>query len=435
MLAYSVIEKKQQGLPLSFDELAFFVNGFVKGELPDYQMSALLMAIYFRGMNEEEVKHLIQLIIESGDHKRFRDQGYYYADKHSTGGVGDKISIILAPLLAATDTLRIPMISGRGLGHSGGTLDKLESIPGFNTALSMDDFEKQTKEIGCALIGQTENICPADKKLYALRDVTATVRSIPLICASILSKKTAEGIQGLILDVKTGIGAFMQDPQSSRELAENLVLFGKAFGLNVQAQISDMNQPLGHTVGNWLEIQESLDVLQGKGPDDVRELSLVLSTHLMKMAFPDSSDESIRKELVQLLDSGQAFEKFCEISRAQGGDTDYLTGKKSMGEAAFNHVIRADRNGYLKSIDAYMLGLQAIELGAGRKQHSDKISPRAGMTVAAKVGDKISRGDTLATLYSENRDALVKVADRLSSAFSLTDEKVDALPLLHDHIK
>ena len=434
MLAYSIIERKQNGFELSKDELSFFINGFVNSSIPDYQMSALLMAIYFQGMIEKEVSNLIQIIIDSGEHKKFRDEGIYYADKHSTGGVGDKISIILAPLLAATGTIRIPMISGRGLGHSGGTLDKLESIPGFNTQLSMEAFEKQTKEIGCALIGQTENICPADKKLYALRDVTATVRSIPLICGSILSKKIAEGIQGLVLDVKTGSGAFMQTYEDSKKLAENLVKFGNAFGVKTKAHITDMNQPLGQTVGNWLEIEESLEVLQGGGPEDVRKLSLDLSVSIMQMAEPHRKPEDIHSQLVTILDSGQAFDKFCEITKVQGGDTTYLTGKKVMGSATYQIDVIAESNAYISSINNYQLGLDSIQLGAGRQQQSDVIDPLAGLRVKVRIGDKVKNGDTLVTLYSEKEDSLKNISRNMKNNFVFSNEKPEALPLVYEEI-
>ncbi|MDD3807428.1 MAG: thymidine phosphorylase, partial [Candidatus Marinimicrobia bacterium] len=272
MLPYTLIEKKQAGKALTREEWEFFIFGFLSKEIPDYQMSAMLMAIYFQGLEDDEISNLIDIVIKSGKRIHFKNKDIFYADKHSTGGVGDKISLILAPLAAATGKVRVPMISGRALGHSGGTLDKLESIPGFRTNLTLEEFQKQTDKIGCALIGQTDDICPADRALYALRDVTATVRSIPLICISILSKKIAEGIQGLVLDVKSGNGAFMQKPEDAELLAKKLKYFGEANGLKVTPVITDMNQPLGQAVGNWLEVREAIDVLHGGGPQCVRDL-------------------------------------------------------------------------------------------------------------------------------------------------------------------
>jgi pyrimidine-nucleoside phosphorylase len=419
MLPYTLIEKKQAGKVLSYKEWKFFISGFLSGEIPSYQMSTMLMAIYFRGLEEEEVTALINIVIKSGDRIQFNNPDIFYADKHSTGGVGDKISLILAPLAAASGRIRVPMISGRALGHSGGTLDKLESIPGFRTRLTLDEFKKQTDKIGCALIGQTDNICPADRELYALRDVTATVRSIPLICISILSKKIAEGIQGLVLDVKSGNGAFMQTRKEAEALASQLKKFGEENGLKVTPVITDMNQPLGEAVGNWLEVREALDVLRGSGPKEVRDLSVRLTEEMILLAEPEAERNTIHAELEGLLDSGKALEKFLEIVKAQDGDTSVLENPDSYPKPKYAAEIAAEESGTIKEIDTYLLGLDAIHLGAGRRQSTDKIDPKAGMLVHVRLGDKVSKGDPVITLFSDNEDALKEKAKEIGNRFIL----------------
>ncbi len=419
MLPYTLIEKKQAGKALNRKEWEFFITGFLSEEIPAYQMSAMLMAVYFRSLEDHEVSDLIDIVIKSGKRLRFTDKKFFYADKHSTGGVGDKISLILAPLAASTGRVRIPMISGRALGHSGGTLDKLESIPGFRTNLTLKEFQKQTDEIGCALIGQTNDICPADRELYALRDVTATVRSIPLICISILSKKIAEGIQGLVLDVKSGNGAFMQTRKEAETLASQLKKFGEENGLKITPVITDMNQPLGEAVGNWLEVRESIDVLNGKGPREVRELSIRLVEEMILLAEPGAKREEINSELETLLDNGKAFEKFLEIVRAQDGDTSVLTDPDSYPKSHFVAEVTAGEGGVLESIDTYGLGLDAIDLGAGRRKNTDTIDPKAGMLIHVRLGDKISAGDPLITLFSDHEKALKKRIKEIGKRFKL----------------
>ncbi|RKY52193.1 MAG: thymidine phosphorylase [Candidatus Neomarinimicrobiota bacterium] len=422
MLPYTLIEKKQNGQALDKDEIRFLVDGYVKKEIPEYQMAAFLMAVYFKGMEAEEINAYIDVILNSGKRVTFNDHKTYYADKHSTGGVGDKISLILAPLAMASGRLKVPMISGRGLGHSGGTLDKLESIPGFSTQMSLEDFQKQTDRIGCALIGQTADLCPADKMLYALRDVTATVRSIPLICGSILSKKIAEGINGLVLDVKTGNGAFISKYEETRLLAEQLKYFGEAYGLSVRPVISDMNQPLGDKIGNWLEVEESLDVLKGKGPADVRELSLVLTGQMLSMADLKRSESEIRKELEELLDNGAAYDAFLKISKEQGADIKYLENPELY--PASKHVIevKSDRKGTISGIDTYQLGLDSILLGAGRKSLNDTIDPKAGLVVHKHLGDKVEKGEALITLHTDDHKAAEKLSKSISSRFDISEK-------------
>jgi pyrimidine-nucleoside phosphorylase len=421
MLPYTLIEKKQSGQALNKDEIRFLVDGYVKKEIPEYQMSAFLMAVYFKGMVAEEINAYIDVILNSGKRVNFNNPNTYYADKHSTGGVGDKISLILAPLAMASGKLKVPMVSGRGLGHSGGTLDKLESIPGFSTQMSLKDFQKQTDRIGCALIGQTADLCPADKMLYALRDVTATVRSIPLICGSILSKKIAEGINGLVLDVKTGNGAFISKYEETRHLAEQLKYFGEAYGLSVRPVISDMNQPLGDKIGNWLEVEESLDVLKGKGPTDVRELSLVLTGQMLAMADPKRSENDIRKELEKLLDNGAAYDAFLRISKEQGADIKYLENPELYPISKHIIEVKSDCKGTISGIDTYQLGLDSIVLGAGRKSLNDTIDPKAGLVVHKHLGDKVEKGEVLISLHTDDQKAAEELTKTISSRFDISE--------------
>ncbi|MEA3392257.1 MAG: thymidine phosphorylase [Candidatus Marinimicrobia bacterium] len=421
MLPYTLIEKKQSGQALNKDEIRFLVDGYVKKEIPEYQMSAFLMAVYFKGMIAEEINAYIDVILNSGKQVKFNDNNTYYADKHSTGGVGDKISLILAPLAMASGKLKVPMVSGRGLGHSGGTLDKLESIPGFSTQMSLKDFQKQTDRIGCALIGQTADLCPADKMLYALRDVTATVRSIPLICGSILSKKIAEGINGLVLDVKTGNGAFISKYEETRHLAEQLKYFGEAYGLSVRPVISDMNQPLGDKIGNWLEVEESLDVLKGKGPADVRELSLVLTGQMLAMADPKRSENDIRKELEKLLDNGAAYDAILLISKEQGADIKYLENPELYPISKHIIEVKSDRKGMISGIDTYQLGMDSIVLGAGRKSLNDTIDPKAGLVVHKHLGDKVEKGEVLISLHTDDQKAADELTKTISNRFDISE--------------
>lgn len=428
MYAYNLIEKKQAGKALTKEEIRYMVNAYLKKEIPDYQMSAFLMAVYFRGMDAEEINAYIDVILNSGRRITFSGKDSYYVDKHSTGGVGDKVSLILAPLAMASGRVKVPMISGRGLGHSGGTLDKLESIPGFRTDLSLKEFREQTDAIGCALIGQTDDLCPADKKLYALRDVTATVRSIPLICGSILSKKIAEGINGLVLDVKTGNGAFIDNYKDSVKLADQLKYFGENYGLSVRPVLTDMSQPLGNKIGNWLEVEESLDVLQGGGPDAVGEVSLYLTTQMLALADPDRPEKEIRAELEKLLDNGKAYEAFLKIAEEQGADIRYLEERERYTPAKHIIEVKARQEGTISAIDTCQLGLDAITLGAGRRKMTDKINPKAGLEVQKHIGDTVSRNDVLIRLYSDNSDAAEKLSEYIEQRFSITKDTTTTKP-------
>ncbi|NQV51269.1 MAG: thymidine phosphorylase [Candidatus Marinimicrobia bacterium] len=433
MIPYQIIEKKSLGLTLSESEIRTFIMGYSSGTIPDYQMSALLMAIFINGMTVEETLDLTRVMLESGNRMDFSAAPGFVADKHSTGGVGDKVSILLAPILAVLG-IHVPMISGRGLGHSGGTLDKLESIPGFNVNLELKEWEDLVVHEGLGLIGQTGTICPADKKIYALRDVTATVRSIPLISASIMSKKIAEGIRGLVLDVKTGNGAFMQTLADSRKLANSLVSIGKGYGIRTTALITDMSQPLGFAIGNWFEMEESVKGLQGQGPEDLMAVTYALGAEILKMAHPELSQEGAVAMQKKTVADGSAFEKLKRITELQGGDSRVLDDLDKYSKAKFQKTIKSSKSGYLAGIDTMALGFAGIQLGAGRKMISDKIDFSSGIYMHCKLGDKIEIADDLLTLYCEDETKLSAVADQISAGFSFTETTPELPPLIVERI-
>ncbi|HCW76821.1 MAG TPA: thymidine phosphorylase [Candidatus Marinimicrobia bacterium] len=433
MLPYQIIEKKSYGMELTPEEITFFVNGYTQNAIPDYQMSALLMAIFIKGMTNEEMLALTKVMLESGDRLDFSGAEGFVADKHSTGGVGDKVSLILAPILAVLG-IKIPMISGRGLGHTGGTLDKLESIPGFNVNLSADQFHDMVLSNGVSLIGQTQNICPADKKLYALRDVTATVRSIPLISASIMSKKIAEGIQGLVLDVKTGSGAFMQTYDDSKALADSLVAIGQLYGIHTTALITDMNQPLGRYIGNWLEVEESLACLRGEGPADLMEVTFALGNEILKMADHSLSDDDALKKQQGVIDDGSALEKFIATARLHGGDPKVLEKPELHSKASLQVDFKAAHSGYLQAVDTMQLGFLGIELDAGRRQSSDVIDPDTGFVIHKRLGDKIQAGDALITIHANKKTTLDSVLTQLDQVFEIGEETVEMPKLVYKQI-
>ncbi len=416
MIPAELIKKKRGGMELSETEIKTFVNGYVLGSVADYQMSAFLMAVYFRGMTKKETWSLTQAMLHSGTVVNFGDSTLR-VDKHSTGGVGDKTSLIIAPIVAAAG-IQVPMISGRGLGHTGGTLDKLESIPGFDVWLDLVKFQTQVKKLGACFIGQTKEICPADKKMYALRDVTGTVECIPLICASIMSKKLAEGIDGLVLDVKTGAGAFMKSKAAAQNLAKNLIEVGELGGKKVVALVTDMSQPLGNAIGNSLEVEECLETLSGRGPADLRELSIELSAHMILLGKKAKNILAARTLAKELLDTGAALTRFKEIVRAQNGNLDNLP------KAKFVYEVLASRKGFVRAVQAEQIGIASLLLGAGRMRADDKIDHSAGIVVHKKVSDKVEKGEVIATLYYNTGDSLEKASQLVKEAVLISLQKV-----------
>ncbi|HAB51223.1 MAG: thymidine phosphorylase [Ignavibacteria bacterium RIFOXYB2_FULL_35_12] len=429
MNTVELIRKKRNGLPLTKSEIHFLINSYQNKKIPDYQFSAFLMAVYFRGMNETEQSALTDAMINSGKIVDLRKIKGVKVDKHSTGGVGDKTSMIIAPIAAAAG-VKVPMISGRGLGHSGGTLDKLDSIPGFRTDLSLSQFKNILKKCGAVLIGQTKEIAPADKLIYALRDVTATVESIPLITGSIMSKKIAEGIDGLVLDVKTGSGAFMSDEKDAAKLAESLIRTAKSFDKKVIAFITDMNQPLGNYIGNWFEVHESIKVLQGENVEDLLELSLTLSGAMIYLGNKAGSIEEGKKISFELIKNGKAFEKFIEIVKNQGGDLKYIHNPDLYPKSKFSKKIFSPKTGHLSVINNYDIGMSALELGAGRRTKEDKIDPKAGIIFYSKIGSKINKGDVIAEVFTDNKAKLEIARDKILNSLTFSHTKTKKLKII-----
>ncbi|MCW5548807.1 MAG: thymidine phosphorylase, partial [Opitutaceae bacterium] len=407
MFPQHIIAKKRDGQVLSREEIGAFVRGATDGSWADYQLSALLMAIFLRGMTPEETAHYTEAMMRSGTVADLSSVPGIKVDKHSTGGVGDKVSIPLAPMVAACG-VPVPMISGRGLGHSGGTLDKLESIPGFRTDLSLDAYREQVARVGCALIGQTKDLAPSDKKLYALRDVTATVECIPLICGSILSKKFAEGIDALALDVKFGRGAFMKSKAEARKLADALVRVGRAGGKNISAVLTAMEQPLGLTVGNALEVAESVACLRGEGPADLMEVTLTLGASMLVMGGVAPDEPAGRRQLEEVIANGAALKKFREIVRAQGGDTAVIDDPARLPQARWQEALPAETTGFVQDVDAMEVALAALRLGAGRVRAEDRIDPAVGIGALVKVGGQVRRGEPLCIIHANDRTALAE---------------------------
>ncbi len=425
-----VIRKKRNGGILSKEELQSFIVGYVKGEVADYQMSAFLMAAYFKGMTDEETATLTEVMLHSGKVVDLSHVPGIKVDKHSTGGVGDKVSLILAPMVAACG-VPVPMISGRGLGHTGGTLDKLEAIPGFSTTLSIDEYKKVIADIGLVLIGQTKDIAPADKKMYALRDVTATVESIPLIAGSIMSKKLAEGIDALVLDVKTGNGAFMKSYDDSIALAKALVGIGTTMGKRTMGFITDMSQPLGHAVGNWCEVVESVECLRGKNVADLMEVTYVLGGAMVYLGGKAASMEEGMKLCRSAIWSGKAYEKFVEIVQRQGGDVSYLAQPEEYAKSAVTLEVKSTAAGYVAGFETMRIGLLAIELGAGRQRVDDVIDPKAGMIFSKKLGDRVEKGGTLAIIHTDKKEAAERGMLELVSSIHISSDKPERIPLIH----
>jgi pyrimidine-nucleoside phosphorylase len=417
-----VIRKKRNGKVLTREEINFLITGYTKNKIPDYQFSALLMAIYLKGMSKEETAALTDAMLYSGKVINLDSIKGAKVDKHSTGGVGDKTSLILAPIVAAAG-VNVPMISGRGLGHTGGTLDKLESIPGFRTDLSLSEYKRVIKKCGAVLIGQTKDIAPADKLIYSLRDVTATVESIPLITASIMSKKLAEGIDGLVLDVKTGSGAFMRKTSDAVNLANSLINTAKAFDKKVIGFITDMNQPLGNYIGNWLEVYESAKVLRGESKGNLLELSINLSGAMIYLGEKASSIKEGVEISQSLIDNGKAFEKFVQMVKEQKGKVSYIENLDKYPKSKIVEKVYSKKSGFVKEIDTFGLGMAALELGAGRMTKEDIIEPKAGIVFHPKIGDKIKKGDLIAELYCESEKKLNSVKENFLNNITFSKEK------------
>jgi pyrimidine-nucleoside phosphorylase/thymidine phosphorylase len=411
------------------EEIQYLVNGYTSGEIPDYQMAAFLMATYFSGMTDRELSALTEAMIATGETLSLSDIEGLKVDKHSTGGVGDKTSLICAPIAAAAGVV-VPMISGRGLGHTGGTLDKLESIPGFRTDLTLDQFRAQLKELGLAFIGQSDEVAPADKRLYALRDVTGTVESIPLIASSIMSKKMAEGIDALVLDVKVGHGAFMKKQVDARRLAQAMVGIGRRLDKRVQALITDMNQPLGYAVGNALEVMEVSQTLQKAGPADLTRLSLELAARMIYLGKKAPSLEEARKVAEERLMDGSAYRKFKQVVQAQGGNPQALDKFELLPNATGMREILSPRAGYVSAIMAEDIGRASAMMGAGRGKKEDSIDPAVGAILEVKVGEKVDAGSVLCRLYYTGEENLNEAADLVEDAFRISGARPEVRELI-----
>jgi pyrimidine-nucleoside phosphorylase len=433
MQAVDLIRRKRDGGALDRDQIEYFVRSVTDGTLPDYQAAALLMAIVLRGMTTEETAWLTDAMVRSGVRVEYPDVGGIPVDKHSTGGVGDKASLILAPLAVACGAI-VPMMSGRGLGHTGGTLDKLESIPGFRTGLSLDELRAAVRSVGCALIGQTSEIAPADKRLYALRDVTGTVESIPLISASIMSKKIAEGIGGLVLDVKTGAGAFMKTLEDSRALARSLVGIGNASGVRTEALITAMDAPLGRMVGNAMEVIESVEVLKGKGPSELEELSVLFAARMLVLAGLEREEGPAVARARAAIASGAGLEAFRKIIQNQGGDPRIIDDYSRLPSAPDETAVPAPRAGYVAALQAEAIGRAAVALGAGRARLDDVVDPGVGIRVEAPVGSRVSEGDAVLLVRHRGSRGLAEATKLLVEAIRIDDDAPLVRPLLVDRV-
>lgn len=432
MRMYDIIEKKRNGGTLSQEEIAYFVQGYTKGEIPDYQASALAMAIYFQGMTKEETAQLTWAMARSGDMVDLSAIQGVKVDKHSTGGVGDKTTLIVAPVVAACGA-KVAKMSGRGLGHTGGTLDKLEAIPGLSTSIPKERFFEIVNQVGVAVIGQTGNLAPADKKLYALRDVTATVDSIPLIASSIMSKKLAAGSDCILLDVKTGNGAFMKTLDGSIELAQEMVAIGEHAGRRTVALITEMGRPLGHLVGNALEVQEAVETLQGRGPEDLYQVCVQLAGNMLYLAGKGSYEDCCRMAQQAIAD-GSALQKLKEMVAAQGGDISCLEDPSRFPQTACHHVVKARQSGYITAMDTEAIGITSVVLGAGRASKEDAIDYAAGLRISKKTGEWVEEGQELAVLYTNRPEALAEAEERYQKAVTIGPDAPEALPLVQARV-
>jgi len=434
MRAVDIITKKRDGEELTRGEIEFFIEGYTRGEIPDYQASAWAMAVYFQGMTAQETTDLTLAMVASGDTQNLSHTVKIAVDKHSTGGVGDKTTLVVEPLVSACG-LPVGKMSGRGLGFSGGTLDKMESIPGYRCDLTSEEFLKQLKEIGLVLTGQTAHLAPADGKLYSLRDVTGTVQSIPLIASSVMSKKIAGGAQAIVLDVKIGLGAFMQTEDEARLLAHRMVEIAKLAGRNAVALLSDMNQPLGYAVGNALEVKEAIDTLHGGGPTDFREHCLEVATHMLTLGRVAENEERARLMAEATLADGQAWARFRDLVSAQGGDVSYVDHPEKLPLANLVETVAAPRSGYLQQINARIVGETAVELGGGRAKKGDPIDYAVGIVLKHKVGDFIKEGSPLLTIHANDDNLLENARKRLFTAHLWSANPVNPLPLFYGVVK
>lgn len=429
MRMYDLIMKKRENQKLSKEEIEYFVNGFNDGSIPDYQVSALMMAIYFNKMDEEETLHLTMAMANSGEMLDLSNIKGSKVDKHSTGGVGDKTSLALTPMVAAVG-LKVAKMSGRGLGHTGGTIDKLESFPGFSTDISIETFEKNVNDIGIAIMGQTKELAPADKKLYALRDVTATVDNVSLIASSIMSKKLAAGADAIVLDVKTGSGAFMKTLEASEALAREMVRIGNNAGRKTIAVISDMDQPLGFAVGNALEVKEAIDTLKGKGPDDFTALCMELGSQMLIAGKAAKDKDDAVKKLKEVIDNGSALNKLADFVKAQGGDESYVYDTDKLPKAKYSVAVTAPVSGYISHITCDEVGICSMILGGGRETKESEIDLSVGIVLDKKVGDYVKAGDLLATVYSNHEDKTAVCIERLLKTYSFSDSPVEKTSII-----
>lgn len=430
MRLYDIISKKRDKKELSKEEIEFFIEKYTNGEIPDYQASALLMAIYLNGFTTEETANLTMAMVNSGDVVDLSMIDGVKLDKHSTGGVGDKTSIILVPMVAAAGG-KVAKLSGRGLGHTGGTLDKLESIPGFNISVKEDKFKDMVENAGLVIAGQTQNLVPADKKIYALRDVTATVDSIPLIAASIMSKKIASGADAIVLDVKYGEGAFMKTAKDAEKLATAMVNIGKSVGRNTSAAITLNGEPLGYAIGNALEIKEVIEILKGEGPDDLRELCLQLGAQMLMLGNIETDVAKGRAKLEGILKDGSALAKLRQLVVLQDGDPSVIDNSELFEIAPLTHKVKATKEGYVYELNAESVGVSSLLTGAGRHTKDDELDYGAGIILEKKIGDYVKVGDVLATLYSSDEDKFEKAEEELQSAYAIKAEKPEKASIIH----
>lgn len=429
MRALDLIVKKREGGSLSGEEIRFLVHGYTRGEIPDYQMAAFLMAVYFRGMSAEETTHLTWAIVESGETVDLSAAPGIKVDKHSTGGVGDKTTLILVPLVAAAG-VPVAKMSGRSLGHAGGTLDKLESIPGFRTELAPEEFVRRLREIGAVIAGQSAKVTPADKAIYALRDVTGTVESLPLIASSVMSKKIAAGADAFVLDVKTGRGAYMKEIQDAVELARAMIDIARISRRRAVAWVTAMDQPLGRAVGNAVEVAEAIETLKGGGPQDLEELVVALGGEMLYLGEKAADPAHGRKLAAEILHSGAAYAKFREIVLAQGGDPGVIEASESLLTAPVVLAAQAPTGGWVEAVDAYAVGLATMALGAGRSKKDDPIDPAVGVVLQKKVGDRVRPGERLATIYARSEHEAGEAARAVAAAYAIGSQRVQPLALL-----